>query len=164
MNLPRVGPAARFFEDLSLGEKFETQGRTFTQADGLFFAMYSGDMNPMHVDNEFAREYGIYGGVFPPGIAIVAIASGLNERLGLFVGTGLAITNQSIRYRKPVLVGDTIKVLLEVKSLTPHPRRTAGTAEFTYHIVKGDGTVCIEGEWGILLVSRSDSRLISDGS
>ncbi len=155
MQLPPTGPAARFFDDLSVGERFVTQGRTLTAADGLMWAMYSGDMNPMHVDDEFAREYGIYGGVFPPGLAIVGIASGLNERLGLFVGTGLAMTGQSIRYRRPVLLGDTIRVQLEVRSLTPHPRRPAGTAEFGYEIVKSDGTVCIEGEWGILLAARS---------
>lgn len=155
MKLPPTGPAARFFDDLSVGETFVTQGRTFTSADGLLWAMYSGDMNPMHVDDDFAREYGIFGGMFPPGLAIVGIASGLNERLGLFVGTGLAMTGQAIRYRTPVLPGDTIRVQLEVKSLTPHPRRPAGTAEFGYQIVKSDGTVCIEGEWGILLAARS---------
>lgn len=155
MKLPPTGPAARFFDDLSVGDRFVTQGRTFTPADGLMWAMYSGDMNPMHVDEEFAREYGIYGGVFPPGLAVVGIASGLNERLGLFVGTGLAMTGQTIRYRVPVLPGDTIRVQLEVRSLTPHPRRPAGTAEFGYEIVRTDGTVCIEGEWGILLAARS---------
>lgn len=155
MTLPPIGPAARYFEDFTLGEAFVTQGRTFTQADGLFWAMFTGDMNPMHVDSEFAQEHGIFGGVFPPGLAAVAIASGLNERLGLFVGTGLAMTGQTVRYRKPVLPGDTVKVRLEVKSLTPHPRRPAGTAEFAYQIVKGDGTVCVEGEWGILLAART---------
>jgi 3-hydroxybutyryl-CoA dehydratase len=112
-------------------------------------------MNPMHVDEVFAREHGIYGGVFPPGLAVVGIASGLNERLGLFAGTGLAMTGQTIRYRRPVLPGDTIRVELEVKALTPHPRRPAGTVEVGYEIVTADGTVCIEGEWGILLAARS---------
>jgi 3-hydroxybutyryl-CoA dehydratase len=131
-----------------------TQGRTFTAADGLLWSMYTGDMNPMHVDDEFAREHGYFGGVFPPGLAAVGIASGLNERLGLFAGTGLVMTGQTIRYRTPVLPGDTIRVHLEVRSLTPHPRRPAGTAEFGYRIVKGADTVCIEGEWGIVLARR----------
>ncbi|GAC1324140.1 MAG: hypothetical protein NVSMB13_05070 [Mycobacteriales bacterium] len=154
MSQPPIGPAARYFDDLAVGEQFVTQGRTFTAADGLFWAMFSGDMNPMHVDNEFATTYGIFGGVFPPGLAAVGIASGLNERLGLFAGTGLAMTGQTIRYRTPVLPGDTIRVLLEVKSLRPHPRRPAGTAEFAYRIVKGDDTLCVEGEWEIVLARR----------
>jgi acyl dehydratase len=149
-----VGPNAKYFDDLSVGDTFTTQGRTFTRADCLFWAMYSGDMNPMHVDDDFAKEYGIFDGVFPAGLAVVAIASGLNERLGLFSGTGLAMTDQSIRYRKAVLPGDTIHVELEVLELVPHPKRPAGTARFGYRIVKGDGTVCIEGDWGIFLATR----------
>jgi acyl dehydratase len=117
--------------------------------------MFTGDMNPMHVDHEFAKKYGLYGGVFAPGLATVAIASGLNERLGLFVGTGLAMTSQTIRYLKVVLPGDTVKVRLEVKSLTPHKRRPAGSVEFGYQIVRGDGVVCVEGEWNILLSARN---------
>ena len=157
MEMPPVGPLARYFEDFEVGQIFETQGRTFTHADGLLWAMFSGDMNPMHVDNDFAAKYGIFGGVFPPGLAVVAIASGLNERLGLFNGTGLAMTKQTIEYRKAVLPGDTIRVLLEVKSTRPHAKRAAGTVEFGYSIVKGDGTVCIEGEWGIFLATRDYS-------
>ena len=149
-----VGPNAKYFDDLKVGDTFRTQGRTFTRADVLFWAMFSGDMNPMHVDDDFAREHGIFGGVFPAGLAVVGIASGLNERLGLFSGTGLAMTDQSIRYRKAVLPGDSVHVELEVLELTPHPKRPAGTARFGYSIVKSDGTVCIEGDWGIFLATR----------
>jgi acyl dehydratase len=51
--LPPVGPNAKYFEDFRIGDSFKTQGRTFTAADGLFWSMYSGDMNPMHVDDDF---------------------------------------------------------------------------------------------------------------
>lgn len=149
-----IGPAARFFDDLAVGDEFVTQGRTVTDVDGTFWAMFTGDMNPMHVDDVFAREHGLFGGRFPPGLMTVAIASGLNERLGLFVGTGLAMLGQTVRYRKPVLPGDTIRVELVVRGRTPHPRRPAGTVEFGYRIVKTDGTVCVEGEWTIMLARR----------
>ena len=155
--MPPVGPNAKYFEDFQVGDKFETQGRTFTPADGLFWSMYSGDMNPMHVDDEFAKKYGIYGGLFPPGLAVVGIASGLNERLGLFAGTGLAMTKQSINYRKPVLPGDTIHNVLTVLSVTPHAKRPAGTVEFGYEITKSDGVVAIDGSWEIFLATREYS-------
>ena len=124
------------------------------KTDGLLWAMYTGDMNPMHVDESYAKAHGIFDGVFAPGLAAVAIASGLNERLGLFTGTGLAMTGQTIRYRVPVLPGDTIRVRLEVVALLPHPRRHAGTATFSYTIVKDEVIACIEGEWGIFLARR----------
>lgn len=149
-----VGPAAKYFDDLKVGDQFKTQGRTFTQTDCLLWAMYTGDMNPMHVDDEFAKEHGIFGGVFPAGLAVVAVASGLNERLGLFNGTGLAMTHQTINYKKAVIPGDSISVQLTVTNLVPHPKRHAGTATFGYQIQKSDGTVVIEGEWGIFLAKR----------
>ena len=149
-----IGSNARYFEEFALGQVFVTQGRTMTKTDGLLWAMYTGDMNPMHVDESYARAHGIFGDVFAPGLAAVAIASGLNERLGLFTGTGLAMTGQTIRYRAPVLPGDTFKVRLEVTDLLPHPRRHAGTATFSYVIENDDSVACIDGEWGILLARR----------
>ena len=149
-----VGPNARYFDDLSVGEVFVTQGRTVTKTDGLLWAMFTGDMNPMHVDEEYAKEHGIYGGIFAPGLAAVAIASGLNERLGLFAGTGLAMIDQTIRYRTPVLPGDTIRVRLEVTELAQHPRRHAGTVTVSYIITKGEDVACIEGQFGIFLSRR----------
>ena len=150
-----VGPAARHFEEFEVGAEFRTQGRTVTDIEGMRWAMFTGDMNPMHVDNDFATKHGLFGGRFPPGLMVVAIASGLNERMGLFAGTGLAMLGQTIRYSKAVVPGDTVHVELTVRSLEPRPRRSAGIVEFGYEIVTGDGTVAIEGEWTILLASSS---------
>lgn len=149
-----VGPSARFFEDFKPGDRFVTQGRTVTQADGLFWAMFTGDMNPMHVDEEFASRHGLFGGRFPPGLMAVAIASGLKERLGLTAGTGLAMLEQTIQYKSPVLFGDTIHVVLIVKEAESHPAKPRGTVRFHYEVVKGDGTVAIEGDWVMVVAAR----------
>ncbi|MGE3621997.1 MAG: MaoC/PaaZ C-terminal domain-containing protein [Acidimicrobiia bacterium] len=156
--LPPVGPAARFFEDLAVGEVFTTQGRTVTEADGLAWAMFTGDMNPMHVDDEFARRHALFGGRFPPGLMAVAMASGLKERLGLFAGTGMAIRRQTVEYRSPVLFGDTIAVEVEVVGRERRPGRPYGRVDMTYRIVKGDGTVAVEGEWEMFVACRDDAQ------
>lgn len=149
-----TGPAAKFFEDFTVGDCFVTQGRTVSETELTMWAMYTGDLNPMHVDAEYARAQGLFGGRFPPGLMSVALASGLKERLGLFAGTGLAMRSQTINYRSPVLTGDTICVRLEVRKTAPHPKRPAGTITFGYEIVKHDGTVAIDGDWVILVASR----------
>lgn len=149
-----IGPAARFLEDFTVGEKFVTQGRTVTEADGLFWAMYSGDMNPMHVDYDYAARHGLFGGAFPPGLASIAIASGLMERLGLSAGTGLAIIEQTIRYKAPVLFGDTIRLALEVIEVRPHAVKPQGKVLFAYQILRGQDETVIEGEWRWLFASR----------
>ncbi len=150
-----IGPAARYLEDFTVGERLVTQGRTFTAADGLFWCMFSGDMNPMHVDNDYAARHGLFGGVFPQGLASIAIASGLMERLGISAGTGLAIVDQTIRYKAPVLYGDTIRLELEVAEVRPHAVKPQGKVTFNYWIKRGDDDTVIEGEWRWVFVSRS---------
>lgn len=154
----KPGPAARFFEDIAVGDVFETQGRTISDVENTTWAMFTGDMNPMHVDDVFAREHGLFGGRFPAGLAIVAIASGLVERLGLFSGTGLAMTDQSISYHAPVLIGDTVRVRLSAVERTPSHSRPAGRVRFAYEILASDDRRCISGEMTYLLASRTENH------
>lgn len=149
-----VGPAARWFEDFAVGDRLRTQGRTVSDTDRVVWAMFTGDMNPMHVDEEFARAHGLFGAAFPPGLMHVALASGLQERLGLFTGTGLAMRSQTIVYRSPAVVGDTIHVEMEVKEVRRHSSRPRGTLTFAYTILKQDGTTVLEGDWVIEVASR----------
>lgn len=150
-----IGPAARFFEDFVIGERIGTQGRTVTAADGLFWAMFSGDMNPMHVDYDFAGKHGLFGGAFPPGLAVIAISSGLVERLGLGAGTALAILEQTIRYKSAVMFGDTVRLELEIKELKPNLEKSRGMVLFAYQILTQDDKVAVEGEWRWLFASRA---------
>ena len=144
-----------YFEDFTPGERWHTQGRTITEVEGTLWAMFTGDMNPMHVDRELAARDGLFGGRFPPGLMSVAIASGLQETLGLTVGTGLAVLEQTVRYRDPVLVGDTIHVELSVRDVKRASRGDRGVVFFGYRIVKQDGTVCAEGETRMLVAART---------
>jgi acyl dehydratase len=131
---PPVGPAARWFEDFAVGEVFHTQGRTVTATESTLWSMFTGDMNPVHVDADFARRHSAFGTTVPQGLLAVAIASGLQERLGIFTGTGMAMLGQTIRYRAPVLIGDTIAVRMTVARLRPASRPGAGHVGFDYAI------------------------------
>ena len=44
-----------YFDDLEVGQQWESAGRTVTQADIVNFAGLSGDFNPIHMDHEFAK-------------------------------------------------------------------------------------------------------------
>ena len=149
-----VGPAARYFEDFTPGAVFTTQGRTIGEADLTLWTMYTGDMNPMHVDDEYAKEHGLFGGRFPAGLMIVAIAAGLQERLGLFAGTGLAITSQTIDYHEAVLLGDTVRERLTVRDCVRSRSRSAGRVDFGYEIMRQDGVVCVSGTVGFFVRAR----------
>ena len=44
----------RYFEDVAVGQEWESLGRTITEADIVNFAGLSGDFNPIHIDHQFA--------------------------------------------------------------------------------------------------------------
>lgn len=153
-----VGPYARWFDDFAVGERFRTQARTVTEADGSTWSGLTGDFHPLHVDAEAAAASGLFGGRFPAGLLAVAIASGLKERLGLFHGTALAVREQTVRYYRPVLFGDTIHVEMTVSELIPKPEKGGGLLTLDYSILKLDGTQCATGQLVLLVSSRpSDS-------
>jgi acyl dehydratase len=152
-----LGPSAKYFEEFAPGDVFLTQGRTIGEADLTFWTMYTGDMNPMHVDDVYAKEHGLFGGRFPAGLMIVAVAAGLQERLGLFTGTGLAMTGQTIEYHQAVLLGDTIRERMTVRECIPSRKRAAGRVLFDYEILRQDDTVCVSGTVGFFILGRGDS-------
>ena len=47
---------AHYYEDFSIGDEFTSPGRTVTETDVSVFAGLSGDYNPLHTDEEFAKE------------------------------------------------------------------------------------------------------------
>ena len=48
-----------YFEDVEVGQEWESFGRTVTEADVVHFAGVSGDFNPIHMDHEFAPLHGV---------------------------------------------------------------------------------------------------------
>jgi phosphotransacetylase/acyl dehydratase len=100
----------RTFVELQVGDSASIS-RTLTRKDIELFAIMSGDVNPAHVDEEFARSdmfhriiaHGMWGGAL--------ISTVLGTQLP---GPGAIYLGQSLRFRKPVCVGDTITVTVTV--------------------------------------------------
>lgn len=65
-----------FFDDVKVGDEWESLGRTVTEADLVNFAGLSGDFNPIHVDHEFARKTP-FRQVIAHGLLVFSIGSGL---------------------------------------------------------------------------------------
>jgi phosphate acetyltransferase len=100
----------RTFSELKLGDSASIS-RTLTSKDIEIFAIMSGDVNPAHVDEEFAKSdmfhkiiaHGMWGGAL--------ISTVLGTQLP---GPGAIYLSQSLRFRRPVAVGDTITVTVKV--------------------------------------------------
>src|SRR4051812_41032917 len=97
-----------FFDDLEVGQEWESLGRTITEADIVNFAGLSGDFNPIHVDHEFAKTTPFRRPI-AHGMLVFSIGSGLGVQCPL-VRTVAVVGIREWYFRAPVFIGDTIKV------------------------------------------------------
>jgi len=112
----RVHPFRKYFEELEVGETLVTHRRTVTESDIVNFAGISGDFFYAHMDDVAAKE-SLFERRVAHGYFVIAAAA------GLFVdpAPGPVLANygmESLRFVKPVYVGDTISVKLTCKQKT----------------------------------------------
>jgi 3-hydroxybutyryl-CoA dehydratase len=101
------------FDALNEGDRFETRGRTVTEADLVGFSALTGDNHPQHTDAEWAAG-GRFGERIAHGLLVLSYAAGLvpfdPERV-------VALRRVSdVVFKQPVRIGDTIRVEGEVES------------------------------------------------
>ena len=114
-------PFRSYFEDLRIGDSLLTHRRTVTEADIANFGGISGDYFYMHFDEEAAKA-SAFGKRIAHGYFVLSAAA------GLFVspGVGPVLANyglDTLRFVKPVGIGDTIQARLTAKRKTDRNRR-----------------------------------------
>ena len=99
-----------YFKDISLGQTAEYE-KQVTDEDVRKFADISGDYNPIHLDDEFAKD-SMFGARIAHGILT---ASHMSAVIGyIFPGPGWIYLGQSLQFRAPVKIGDTVHTAVEV--------------------------------------------------
>jgi acyl dehydratase len=103
-----------YLDDFQVGQAFDTPKRTVTEADIANFAGLSGDYNPLHTDDEFARS-GRFGKRIAHGVLTLAILTGFWDRLGIISYTAEAFYGiENLKFTKPVFPGDTLRARIKV--------------------------------------------------
>jgi 3-hydroxybutyryl-CoA dehydratase len=105
------------FDDVPIGRK-HTIERTISPADVDAFGRLSGDLNPLHMDDEFARRTPFKRRVVH-GLLTGALVSTAHTQL---TGPGFAYVGQELRFLGPVFIGDTINVEVTVVEKKPAKR------------------------------------------
>ena len=114
-------PAGIYFDDLHVGQHFETATHTITEAEiKAFAAAY--DPQPFHLDDGLARA-SVFGELVASGWHTAAITMRLMVDLGIPAG-GIIGTGCQIRWPRPTRPGDTLRVTSEVLEVAPSRSRT----------------------------------------
>ncbi|ROM50863.1 MaoC/PaaZ C-terminal domain-containing protein [Pseudomonas rhodesiae] len=145
-----IGQNALYFDELDVGKEWNSPRRTITEADIVMFAALTGDHNPVHTDEEFAKNT-VFGGRILHGPAGFAIATGLESRLGIKEGTAIAFLGMTWDLRGPIKIGDTIHVYQRVDSKRETKKPGVGIVNFHVSLRNQRGESVQEGEWKIMM-------------
>ena len=104
-----------YFEDLAVGMR-ETLMKTVMNSDVVGFANLSGDHNPIHLSDHFARKTR-FGGRIAHGLYTASLISAiLGTRLP---GPGAVYLHQTLNFKGPVKIGDVVLISVEVGLISP---------------------------------------------
>ncbi len=142
------------FDDLAVGDEWQSPARTVTEADVVQFAALTGDFNPLHVDRESAAATP-FGRPIAHGLLGLSFAAGLTStapRVETLAFVGIL----EWAFLKPIFFGDTIRVLSRIEALEPRSRGRRGVVTWHRRVVNQSGEVVQEGRTQTLVRSGSE--------
>jgi acyl dehydratase len=133
------------FDELEIGARWSSPGRTLTEADLTVSCMTSTDWHPIHADQEFAKGTPIGQRIFH-GTFCMHVAFGMATH---FPNLGDAVIGalgfSEWRFLKPVFIGDTLHAEVEIISKRPTSDGKRGVVERRIRLLKQTGEVVQEG-------------------
>ncbi len=140
---------SRRYEDIEIGDT-STFSKTISEADIFAFCGITGDFNPVHVDEVFAKETR-WEGRIAHGMLVAAMVT---QTLSAILGDGSVHVSQEVCFKAPVGIGDTITVVSEVLEKIEEKRRVIVSSVWTNQ----DGTTVITGKGELLLPRERQGR------
>jgi len=140
-------PSAIALSDIHIGQSDHYE-RTITEADIVRFADVSGDDNPVHFDDEWAAATMFKGRITHGMLSASYISAVIGTRLP---GPGTIYMGQTLRFRAPVRIGDTVCATVTVRAIDEEKRRLTLDTVCTV----GETTV-IEGEALVMVPGREE--------
>jgi acyl dehydratase len=142
-----------YLEEVEVGTTFETSRRTVTEADIVNFAGISGDFNPLHTDETFAREHTPFGGRIAHGPLVLSMSYGLRSARDDWRILALASCERT--FSSPVYPGDTVWGVYEVlERRRSNSRPAVGFVTLGVSIHSDRGQVVQKGQDVLMLASR----------
>ncbi len=122
-----------YFDDIQVGQEWDSLARTVTEADIVHFAGLSGDFNPIHVDHEYCKQT-VFRKPIAHGLLVLAMGSGA----GIAAPPMRTLAFMAIKewnFLEPVYIGDTIHIQAKVLAIEPRARGRRGVVTWQRTIV-----------------------------
>jgi acyl dehydratase len=142
-----------YYEDVSTGLSFDTDGILVTESHLVQFAGLSGDFFPLHMDDEFARSLGFHGRV-AHGLLGLILLDGLKNRASHRFHS-IASLSWQWNFRKPVYPGDRIQGHIEVAAKRLTHRGNRGILTLALELRNGKGEVVQDGTNLLMVRTRA---------
>lgn len=152
-SLPRLGQGF-YWQDLAVGQKFQTFRRTITETDLINFISCTGMLEAIFIEEGY--EGGAIKGRPVPGALTYTLIEGFILQT-MIQGTGLAMLELQQKILAPVLVGDTIHAEVEVTALRPTSTSGRAVVISDIHVLNQHGKTVMTYTATRLLAGRSAS-------
>jgi acyl dehydratase len=152
-----------FFEDLSLGDTFKTAEHTVTTEEIIAFGRQF-DPQPFHTDPTAAQAT-LFGRLVASGWHTAALSMGLMVRGEMNLDGGvIGLGVDDLRWPRPVLPGDRLRVMMKIAELNPEPLRPGrGKIKLHCRTLNQDGKTVQEMTANLLIGRRPSSAKAMEG-
>lgn len=144
------------WNDVEVGDRFRTLGRTITEADITQFVGAVGMVEEMFTNVEYIREVSVIGSRPVPGSLVLCIAEGLLMQ-STMQRTGMAFLEADVKVHKPTSAGDTIHVECEVVEARGTSKADRGLLRTSNRVVNQRGEVVLTYNPLRMVKSRPDA-------
>lgn len=146
-----------YWDDLEVGARYRTYGRTITEGEIVAFVTAAGMLESLFLDAEYRRRHSAMDGHAAPALMVVSLAEGLTLN-ATGQATGLAFLGMEMDVKRPVRVGDTIHVELEVIEARKTSASSRGLVRTRNRIVNQHGETVIEYTPLRLMAGRAEAH------
>jgi len=133
-----------YFDDFSPGKIFKTHKRTVTETDLVHFMTLCGFYESLFMDHRYVETETTFGRPIVPGALSFSYAEGLTILSGILHHTGIAFLGMELQILKPVFVGDTIGVEVEVIEKKETQKLDRGVVTFRHRVINQKGEPVME--------------------
>ncbi|MBW1695806.1 MAG: MaoC family dehydratase N-terminal domain-containing protein [Deltaproteobacteria bacterium] len=133
-----------YFEDFLVGSRYYTDRRTITETDLVNFTTLCGFFEPLFMDRPYVENQSQFKNRIAPGALTFSIAEGLTILSGILHKTGMAFLSVEMQLLRPVFIGDTLSVEIEVMEKRETKKADRGIVTCLHRVVNQEKVAVME--------------------